>query len=307
MNIYNPATGAVLADLPQDDPGSIPSKIVRSIQAQPMWAGRPFAERGEIIRRFRALLVERKEILARTLTSEMGKPIAQSRHEIEGTLGRIDYFLDRVPELLHDEVVLLDAQQRLEEKITLQPLGVIANISAWNYPYFVGSNVFVPALLAGNAVLYKPSEHATLTGLAIGEMLLRECGRARRRVPRGHRKGRRRCGAPQASHRRRLLHRLLRHRDGRIAEAAGGPHDPGAARAGRQGSGVRLRRRRRGRRRPRRPGRWRLLQRRPELLLGRADLRPPDVHDAVRRRVREDGRGVRSRAIPPTRPPTSAR
>ena len=48
---------------------------------------------------------------------------------------------------------------------------MIANISAWNYPYFVGSNVFVPALVAGNAVLYKPSEFATLTGLHIAEML----------------------------------------------------------------------------------------------------------------------------------------
>jgi acyl-CoA reductase-like NAD-dependent aldehyde dehydrogenase len=48
---------------------------------------------------------------------------------------------------------------------------VVANISAWNYPYFVGANVFVPALLAGNAVLYKPSEYATLTGLEIGNLL----------------------------------------------------------------------------------------------------------------------------------------
>ncbi len=52
-----------------------------------------------------------------------------------------------------------------------EPLGVVANISAWNYPYFVGSNVFVPALVAGNAVLYKPSEFATLTGLHIADML----------------------------------------------------------------------------------------------------------------------------------------
>ena len=59
----------------------------------------------------------------------------------------------------------------MDERITHEPLGVIANISAWNYPYFVGSNVFVPALVAGNAVLYKPSEFATLTGLSIAEML----------------------------------------------------------------------------------------------------------------------------------------
>ncbi len=72
--------------------------------------------------------------------------------------------------MLADETVL-PTTGRPTEVIGHEPLGVIANISAWNYPYFVGSNVFVPALLAGNAVLYKPSEHATLTGLAIGSML----------------------------------------------------------------------------------------------------------------------------------------
>jgi acyl-CoA reductase-like NAD-dependent aldehyde dehydrogenase len=59
----------------------------------------------------------------------------------------------------------------LGEQISYEPLGVICNISAWNYPYLVGVNVFVPALLAGNAVLYKPSEYAALTGLQIEKML----------------------------------------------------------------------------------------------------------------------------------------
>ena len=57
------------------------------------------------------------------------------------------------------------------ERIGHEPLGVVANVSAWNYPYFVGGNVFVPALLTGNAVLYKPSEFATLTGLHIDRLL----------------------------------------------------------------------------------------------------------------------------------------
>jgi acyl-CoA reductase-like NAD-dependent aldehyde dehydrogenase len=64
-----------------------------------------------------------------------------------------------------------DPTGALTERITWEPLGVITNVSAWNYPYFVGGNVFVPALLTGNAVLYKPSEYATLTGLAIAERL----------------------------------------------------------------------------------------------------------------------------------------
>jgi acyl-CoA reductase-like NAD-dependent aldehyde dehydrogenase len=58
-----------------------------------------------------------------------------------------------------------------KEKIVYEPLGIIANISAWNYPYLVGVNVFIPALIGGNAVFYKPSEYATLTGLAIGKLL----------------------------------------------------------------------------------------------------------------------------------------
>jgi acyl-CoA reductase-like NAD-dependent aldehyde dehydrogenase len=61
----------------------------------------------------------------------------------------------------------------LNEVISYEPLGVICNISAWNYPYLVGVNVFVPALLAGNAVMYKPSEYATLTGLEIEKHLKR--------------------------------------------------------------------------------------------------------------------------------------
>jgi len=60
----------------------------------------------------------------------------------------------------------------MEEKISYEPLGAICNISAWNYPYLVGVNVFIPALIGGNAVFYKPSEYATLTGLHIQRMLV---------------------------------------------------------------------------------------------------------------------------------------
>src|SRR5205807_10123987 len=88
-----------------------------------------------------------------------------------GLLGRIDFFLAEASSVLRDEKVFADAKTKLEERISHEPLGVVANISAWNYPYFVGANVFVPALIAGNAVLYKPSEYATLTGLHISEML----------------------------------------------------------------------------------------------------------------------------------------
>ena len=88
---------------------------------------------------------------------------------------------------------------------------MVANISAWNYPYFVGSNVFVPALLAGNAVLYKPSEFATLSGRHIAADAARG-GSSGRRVHRGDRVEGDGCGASAPADRRRVLHRLLRHR-----------------------------------------------------------------------------------------------
>ncbi len=179
MKVLNPATEEVIADLPADTPVTAAQKAEEAREAQPAWAAVPLESKLEIVRRFRQLLVGRKEPLARTLTSEVGKPITQSRNEIEGTLGRIDYFLEKVPQVSRAEPVHRDEAQKLEERITLEPLGTILNISAWNYPWFVGSNVFLPALLTGNAVLYKPSEFASLTGLAIAD-LLREAG-----VPKG--------------------------------------------------------------------------------------------------------------------------
>jgi acyl-CoA reductase-like NAD-dependent aldehyde dehydrogenase len=171
MKVLNPATDEVLADLPEDTPASLDGKYKAARAAQPEWAKEPLASRLETIRRFRGLLVEKERSLAGTLTSEVGKPITQSLNEIRGMLPRIDFFLETALRVLGEELVLDDPGQKLREKISHEPLGVVANISAWNYPYYVGSNVFLPALLAGNAVLYKPSEYAARTGLAIADLL----------------------------------------------------------------------------------------------------------------------------------------
>jgi acyl-CoA reductase-like NAD-dependent aldehyde dehydrogenase len=169
LTITNPATGAVLAELAADDAASVREKAGRARAAQPGWAARPLAERKAAIAGFRARLVAELETLARTLTSEVGKPVSQSRNELNGFLGRIDFFLAEVEASTADQQVFADAA--VTERIGHDALGVVANISAWNYPYFVGGNVFVPALLTGNAVLYKPSEFATLTGLHIARLL----------------------------------------------------------------------------------------------------------------------------------------
>ena len=171
MRIINPATGEVLREVAEADRAAVAAACRRARAAQPAWAATSLGARCEPIRRFRELAVERAEPLARTLALEVGKPIAQARRELAGLLPRIDFFLDEVEGVLADQVVLASPADGLEERIRREPLGVVANISAWNYPWYVGANVFLPALLTGNAVLYKPSEFATLTGLAIAGLL----------------------------------------------------------------------------------------------------------------------------------------
>jgi len=169
LSITNPATGTHIADVPADDAASVAAKAATARAAQAAWAERPMAERQACIVRFRAAIVAQLDALASVMTSETGKPIAMSRNELNGFLGRIDFFLEQAGGSVATEQVFDDGGMR--EQIEHTPLGVVANISAWNYPWFVGGNVFVPALLTGNAVLYKPSEFATLTGLEIGRLL----------------------------------------------------------------------------------------------------------------------------------------
>jgi len=169
LKITNPADGGALGEVAADDAASVAAKFARARRAQPAWAATPLAERSAAIRRFRAAAERELETLARTLTQEVGKPLQQSKNELNGFLGRIDFFLAEVENTVAPETVFADGA--MTERIDHDPLGVVANVSAWNYPYFVGGNVFVPALLTGNAVLYKPSEFATLTGLHIERML----------------------------------------------------------------------------------------------------------------------------------------
>ena len=169
LKIHNPATGALIAEVPQASAALVAECARAARLAQPAWAARPMQHRLDIIQRFRVALVAELEPLAVTLTREVGKPIGQSRSEINGLLARIDFFVAHAEAAIAPEAVFDDGATH--ERITHDALGVVANISAWNYPYFVGGNVFVPALLTGNAVLYKPSEFATLTGLHIARLL----------------------------------------------------------------------------------------------------------------------------------------
>jgi len=173
LSIINPATEETIAKLNEDTVESLQTKFEYLRRAQRDWQRVSLIERIEVIKGFSELLEKNIERLAATLTSEVGKPLQQSRNEIHGAMARIKWLTENAEKYLSDEI--MSSRGGLDEKISYEPLGTVCNISAWNYPYLVGVNVFVPALLAGNCVLYKPSEYSTLTGLQI-EKLLKQAG-----------------------------------------------------------------------------------------------------------------------------------
>jgi acyl-CoA reductase-like NAD-dependent aldehyde dehydrogenase len=173
MQIINPATEAVVANISEDIQSTLELKLQLLRSGQQRWAKVALLQRVQVLQKFADLLNDNIEHLAAILTSEVGKPLQQSRNEVNGARNRIKWLTDNATKYLSDE--WMTREDGLGEKISYEPLGVVCNISAWNYPFLVGVNVFVPALLAGNAVLYKPSEYATLTGLEI-EKLLKQAG-----------------------------------------------------------------------------------------------------------------------------------
>ena len=170
MNIINPATEEIITTIQEDNQAFLALKFERLQTSAKQWSAVPIQTRAEILEKFVSLLKDNMEELAAILTSEMGKPLQQSRNEINGAGGKAMWLAQHATQYLSEEIMSVSDQ--MTEKIVHEPLGIICNISAWNYPYNVGVNIFVPALLAGNAVMYKPSEYATLTGLQIGKYLV---------------------------------------------------------------------------------------------------------------------------------------
>jgi acyl-CoA reductase-like NAD-dependent aldehyde dehydrogenase len=169
MQVMNPATGELLRSVESDNAVSIREKFAAAKAAQPDWAARTVADRVALAKKFGELLKRDIEVIARDMSLEMGKPLQQARNEVNGSLNKVRFFCEETVAALAPAKVRQDGNT--EEVLAFDPLGLVLNISAWNYPILVGFNVFLPALLCGNAVVYKPSEFSTLTGLHLTRLL----------------------------------------------------------------------------------------------------------------------------------------
>ncbi len=169
----NPATGSELERVAISSSDEVRQAVQTARQAQPAWNALGFKKRGEIIRQVRERLLARAHTISALLHQENGKAEVEAYFsEVIPNLDLFDYHIANDEKLLKPEPVKLNPLNYPGKSGVIEhlPLGVVGLISPWNYPVSIPLRTLVPALMAGNTVVFKPSEFAALSGRAIGEL-----------------------------------------------------------------------------------------------------------------------------------------
>lgn len=165
LDVVNPATGTVFASCARADEEQLELAVAAAVRAFPGWSARTVEERGRYLARLADRVEAGKEEFARLLTSEQGKPLAQARAEITGGINSLRFYagMEIQPAVLREN----DAEKIIEHRT---PLGVVAAIMPWNFPFSLLMVKLAPALGAGNTLVAKPAPTTPLTTLLFGEI-----------------------------------------------------------------------------------------------------------------------------------------
>jgi succinate-semialdehyde dehydrogenase/glutarate-semialdehyde dehydrogenase len=166
--VENPATGETVATVARMGAAETERALRAAEEALPAWRGLLAKDRARILRRWADLMIENEDLLARLLTTEQGKPLAESRVEIAYAASFLEWFGeegkrvygDTIPTYLHDRRIV----------VTKEPVGVTAGITPWNFPAAMPTRKAAPALAAGCTMVLKPAEQTPLTALAIAKL-----------------------------------------------------------------------------------------------------------------------------------------
>jgi acyl-CoA reductase-like NAD-dependent aldehyde dehydrogenase len=173
---YDPATGDEIGRAPLCSREEVESAVAKARAAQPAWAKLSFRERGRVILKARELMLAEREEIALLVSKETGKPVAEAlAMEIVPTLDAMHYFAHASEDLLRPQKIDIGQYGLMgrSSRIVFQPLGVIGIISPWNFPLATPADEVVMALMAGNAVVLKPSELTPLIALKIADLFKR--------------------------------------------------------------------------------------------------------------------------------------
>jgi acyl-CoA reductase-like NAD-dependent aldehyde dehydrogenase len=170
----DPRTGRVVAEIPASTPEEVREAVAAARRAAPAWAALAVAERARFLARIRHRIHERMDHIVDVVSRENGKPPAEAlAHDVLATLLTLAYEERIAPGALRPHPVgrLVGPLFGMSSRIEWRPFGVVGCISPWNYPLFLSFVAVVPALLAGNTVVLKPSEATPAVGEVVAELL----------------------------------------------------------------------------------------------------------------------------------------
>ena len=176
VEVVSPATGEHVGSVPVVDAAGVEDAVRAAREAQREWAGLSFSQRRQVLRRYRDALLDRKEEVAETISSESGKPVSESLGiELLYVCDAIGYWGKHAGRFLADSRAHPHLLRNKTALTTYKPRGVIGVISPWNFPFLLSIGESIPALMAGNAVVIKPSSTTPLSAV-LGVEIAAESG-----------------------------------------------------------------------------------------------------------------------------------
>ena len=171
FEVTDPATGLKLADVANLGAAEAEQAIAAANAAWPTWKNKTAKERSILLRKWFDLLITHTEDLARLMTAENGKPLAESRGEVAYGASFVEWFAEEAKRINGETLPQFDNNRRL--LVLRQSIGVCAAITPWNFPLAMITRKVAPAIAAGCPVVIKPAEQTPLTALAAAELALR--------------------------------------------------------------------------------------------------------------------------------------
>ncbi len=171
FDVIDPATGAKLADVANLGAVDCHNAIMAADKAGAAWRSKTAKERGAILMKWFALMHQHADDLARIMTAEQGKPLAEARGEVVYGASFIEWFAEEAKRVYGETIPTTDNNKRYI--VIKQPVGVCAAITPWNFPIAMITRKVAPALAAGCTVVIKPAEATPLSALALAELAQR--------------------------------------------------------------------------------------------------------------------------------------
>ncbi|HUN90712.1 MAG TPA: NAD-dependent succinate-semialdehyde dehydrogenase [Burkholderiaceae bacterium] len=171
FSVFNPADGGRLVDVANCGPRDAQRAIEAALRASAPWRARTAKDRAAILRRWFDLIRANAEDLARLMTAEQGKPLAEARAEVAYGASFVEWFAEEAKRVYGDTIPTFSADRRI--LVLKEPIGVCAAITPWNFPIAMITRKVSPALAVGCPVLVKPAEQTPLSALALAELASR--------------------------------------------------------------------------------------------------------------------------------------